>query len=240
MSCGWKIYALKIICHNHLSHFIGYKPEVHIWYVRLIVIYYFLAPFLNMLRVRSRYLFMALMAVIAMFTFVCNGWLVANGDVCPTSVSRSYFCYMVYMGVGYGLSRISFSIWRLGLSMTIVFIGGYILFTSLMAHSYFLWYDHPLVAIMAFGLFYLVRCIFSQRKSHPLVVEMSKMSYGIYLSHFLMIYIVGYAMQNHQWSMGRFYIAFILVATVDMALIYMVNKLSKNLSSYMFRISLLV
>lgn len=212
-----------------------HKPEVHIWYVRLIVIYYLLAPFLNMLRVRRRYLFMALMAVIAMFTFVYNGWLVVKGDACPTSVGRSYFCYMVYMGVGYGLSRLSFSRWRLALSMASVFLGGYILYLSVMAHSYFLWYDHPLVAIMAFGLFYLVRSIFSQRKSHPLVVEMSKMSYGIYLSHFLLIYLVEYAMLNLQWSMGRFYIAFVLVATVDMALIWMMNRASKRLSLLAFR-----
>ena len=212
-----------------------HKPEVHIWYVRLIVIYYLLAPFLNMLRVRYKYMFGVLMLVIAMFTFVYNGWLVVKCDACPTSVSRSYFCYMVYMGVGYGLSRISFSRRRLCWAMASVFLGGYILYLSLMAHSYFLWYDHPLVAIMAFGLFYLVRSIFSQRKSHPLVVEMSKMSYGIYLSHFLLVYLVEYAMLNHQWSMGLFYMVFIFVAVVDIALIWMVNKLSKNLSSFTFR-----
>lgn len=104
-----------------------------------------------------------------------------------------------------------------------------------LAICYFLWYDHPLVAIMAFGLFYLVRSIFSQRKSHSFVVEMSKMSYGIYLSHFLLIYLVEYAMLNHQWSTGRFYIAFVFVAAVDIALIWLANRASKRWSLFAFR-----
>lgn len=139
------------------------------------------------------------------------------------------------MGVGYCLSRISFSRFRLGLSMVCVLLCGHVLYVSLMDGSYFLWYDHPLVAIMAFGLFYLIRCIFSQKKSNSVVIEISKMSYGIYLSHFLLIYLVEYVMLYHQWSIGLFYMAFILVAVLDIALVWMVNKILKNMSSFMFR-----
>lgn len=55
-----------------------HKPEVHLWYVRLIVIYYLLIPFLNRLRSKRISVYISLLIVIAAFTFIYNGYPLAE------------------------------------------------------------------------------------------------------------------------------------------------------------------
>lgn len=67
-------------------------------------------------------------------------------------------------------------------------LGGGLLYLSLVKEDYFLWYDHPLIALVAIGVFYVIRYLSSSLKVSESIVEISKMSYGIYLSHFILIY----------------------------------------------------
>lgn len=101
-----------------------HKPEVHLWYVRLIVIYYLLIPFLNCLRSKRFSFYISLLIVIAAFTFIYNGWLILKGDLCPTNSNRSYFCYLIYMAIGYKISRIKLSKSIFAISFILAIVGG--------------------------------------------------------------------------------------------------------------------
>ena len=100
------------------------KPEVHLWYVRVIVVYYLLIPFLNRLRINSKWLFVVLLALVATFTFAYNAWLIYEGNLCPTTPNRSYFCYLIYMTAGFVLARQSLSPKKLYAAVFMLLIGG--------------------------------------------------------------------------------------------------------------------
>ncbi len=101
-----------------------HKPEVHLWYVRLIVIYYLAIPSLNLLKDKWRLGLVVLLGLVTVFSFGYNAWLILRGDMCPTSPSRSYFCYLVYMAVGYWLSQVSISRKSLLLAVVFLILGG--------------------------------------------------------------------------------------------------------------------
>ena len=102
----------------------AHKPEVHLWYVRLIVIYYLLIPFLNRLRSKQISVYISLLIVIAAFTFIYNGWLILKGDLCPTNSNRSYFCYLIYMAIGYKMNRIKLSKSIFAIFIILAIVGG--------------------------------------------------------------------------------------------------------------------
>ena len=211
------------------------KPEVHLWYVRLIVIYYLLIPFLNCLRSKRFSFYISLLIVIAAFTFIYNGWLILKGDICPTNSNRSYFCYLIYMAIGYKMSRIKLSKSILAISFILAIVGGHILFLSLMRVNYFLWYDNPMIALISMSLFYIIRHLCNSFKDNKLIVEISKMSYGIYLSHFILIYIIGKCMQYYGCNMGIFYLSLLAVILIDFTIILGVKKITPKFSKIFFR-----
>ena len=212
-----------------------HKPEVHLWYVRLILLYYLAIPFVNLLRSKCSVVFGALLILIAGFTFIYNGCLIYQGDLCPTSSSRSYFCYLIYMAMGYWLSRISISRTSISLASIVAVLGGHVLYKSLIASSYFLWYDNPMIAIIAFCIFYLLRAFFSKSKQNSCIVEISKMTYGIYLSHFILIYVACYFMKNASWSIVIFYLTWMTVLLVDVLWLWVVKRCSCKVSKVIHR-----
>lgn len=213
-----------------------HKPEVHLWYVRLIVIYYLALPLLNLLRCRWKTVFMLLLVLVISFTFLYNGWMIYQGDACPTSSSRSYFCYIVYMAAGYGLSQVRLrGIMSLGF-LPLAIVGGYVLYLSLMKYRYFLWYDNPMLAIMAMSLFCLIRYLFSSvpAKGH-IAEEVSQMSYGVYLSHFVFIYGIGRVMKTCVCNPFLLYGALLAVFVIDVLLLFVAKKKFPKGSKILFR-----
>lgn len=227
-----KPFSLKelILCMTFV-----HKPEVHLWYVRLILLYYLAIPFVNLLRSKCSVAFGALLILIAGFTFIYNGWLICQCDLCPTSSSRSYFCYLIYMAMGYWLSGASVTRTRIPLVAIVAVLGGHVLYKSLIASSYFLWYDNPMIAIIAFCLFYLLRASFSKSKPNSSIVEISKMTYGIYLSHFVLIYVTCYLMKNASWSIVLFYLTWMTVLLVDVLWLWLVKRCSCKVSKVIHR-----
>lgn len=100
-----------------------HKPEVHLWYVRVILICYLTVPFINMLRRKCGFIVWPLLFLLVGFTFCYNGWLILNSSMCPTSPTRSYFCYFVYMALGYWLSRTQVS-WKGIVPMVLIVVSG--------------------------------------------------------------------------------------------------------------------
>lgn len=213
----------------------AHKPEVHLWYVRLIVIYYLLIPFLNRLRSKRISVYISLLIVIAAFTFIYNGWLILKGDICPTNSNRSYFCYLIYMAIGYKMSRIKLSKSILAISCILAIVGGHILFLSLTRVNYFLWYDNPMIALISLCLFYIIHHLCNSFKDNKLIVEISKMSYGIYLSHFILIYIIGKCMQYYGCNIGIFYLSLFSIILIEFAIIWGVKRITPKFSKVFFR-----
>jgi surface polysaccharide O-acyltransferase-like enzyme len=211
-----------------------HKPEVHLWYVRFIVMYYLLTPFICMLKNKSSMGFILVLVVTVTFTFGYNAWLIATGDLCPTNSNRSYFCYLAYMAAGYWLGCVNVSGKNLCLAITLVVVGGGILCFTLLKTNYFLWYDNPLLALLALGLFYLIRIMCAKLKTRQWIVEISKMSYGIYLSHFLLMYVGIWIMKYLGYSVIIFYGIGAAVLIIDVAVIAVVKRLPK-LSRLIYR-----
>lgn len=212
-----------------------HKPEVHLWYVRLIVIYYLSVPLLYFLRHNHKRVFDCMVLMVLGLTFVYNGWLIWNHDLCPTNPVRSYFCYLVYMVIGYELSRFTLSIYKHVCFCLMAIIGGGLLFFSLMRVDYFLWYDNPMIALEAMGVFYVIRCSCFSLKMNKSIVEISKMSYGIYLSHFILIYIAAYFMRCLDCDSVVYYLMMIGVIVIDIIVISMVKRFLPKLSKVIFR-----
>lgn len=101
-----------------------HKPEVHLWYVRMIVGYYLMLPLLSVLMRRWKAGFVFLACMVFAFTFLYNGWLMIGGSDCPTSSSRSYFCYLVYMAIGYAVAKSDNSCKKAWLYAGMIVLGG--------------------------------------------------------------------------------------------------------------------
>lgn len=109
------------------------------------------------------------------------------------------------------------------------------LYLSLVREDYFLWYDHPLIALVAIGVFYVIRYLSSSLKVSESIVEISKMSYGIYLSHFILIYMAVDYMQCFVCDIVVFYLTLIGVFVIDIIVISMVKRYIPKFSNVFFR-----
>ncbi len=104
-----------------------------------------------------------------------------------------------------------------------------------MNNPYFLWYDNPLLAVMAFGLFFLLRTAFAKGGWSRGVVEMSKMTYGIYLSHFMLVYLVSEMVKTNRWNFIWFYLVWLAVVILDIGFLCGVKYFLKKASRVLFR-----
>lgn len=216
-----------------------HKPEVHLWYVRIIVIYYLAVPLFNILRSKSKYIYTIIFVAVVILSFVYNGWLIMRGNPCPTTPARSYLCYFAYMAIGYQLSIIEISYIRIIIASVMFLLCGGGAILSLMYTHYFLWYDNPLLAVAAGGLFYVIRALFRYMDGssglNKSLSEISKMSYGIYLSHFMLIYVWGVWKNVHGVSMMTVYVALSLLFFFCVFLIYMTKQKLPRMSIIVFR-----
>lgn len=215
--------------------FFAHKPEVHLWYVRLIILYYLMLPFLNQLRKKWKGGFVGLVCIIVAFTFLYNGWLIFHGSPCPTSSSRSYFCYIVYMAVAYALSKNNIAKMCTWIFVVLGILGGYVLYLSMMSNSYFLWYDNPLLAVVAICLFVLIRVGLEHVSKCGILGEVSRMSYGIYLSHFLLVYLAGMVLEGKTCGILVFYLVWGAILLFDAAVIFGMKRVSARIAKILFR-----
>ncbi len=212
-----------------------HKPEVHLWYVRMIVGYYLMLPLLSVLMHRRKASFVCLTCMVVAFTFLHNGWLILDGSNCPTSSSRSYFCYLVYMVLGYAVAKSSVTKMIVWILAAFAILGGGILYHSLMNNSYFLWYDNPMLAVVAVGLFGLLKAGFIRVKQCQAVVEVSKMSYGIYLSHFLLVYLAERLLEDRSCGIPVFYLGWVVILLLDAVVVFGVKLGSTGMAKILFR-----
>lgn len=133
------------------------------------------------------------------------------------------------------MNRIKLSKSIFAIFIILAIVGGHILFLSLTRVNYFLWYDNPMIALISLSLFYIIRHLCNPFKDNKLIVEISKMSYGIYLSHFILIYIIGKCMQYYGCNMGIFYLSLLSVILIDFTIIWGVKRITPKFSKVFFR-----
>lgn len=92
-----------------------------------------------------------------------------------------------------------------------------------------------MIALVSMSLFYIIRHLCNSFKDNKLIVEISKMSYGIYLSHFILIYIIGKCMQYYGCNIGIFYLSLFSIILIEFAIIWGVKKIMPKFSKVFFR-----
>lgn len=218
------------------------KPEVHLWYVRLITIYYLLTPVLVHLHTHHRHIFYSLLSAITLFTFVYNGYLVFSGSPCPTTSVLSYTCYLIYMYAGYRISQSRMPDIVIPIFIVTIPLVSLLLFYSITTYGYMLWYDNPLILILSLSLFATIKHLFQKpprttalRLSPRVVTSLSSMTYGIYLSHFLFIYPLQHLLPYIGYTIPTFLLSFVIVTTLTILLILTIKALTPALSRIVFR-----
>lgn len=92
-----------------------------------------------------------------------------------------------------------------------------------------------MIALISMSLFYIIRHLCNSFKNNKSIVEISKMSYGIYLSHFILIYIIGKCMQYYGCNIGIFYLSLLSIILIEFAIIWGVKKIMPKFSKVFFR-----
>lgn len=92
-----------------------------------------------------------------------------------------------------------------------------------------------MIALISMSLFYIIRHLCNSFKDNKLIVEISKMSYGIYLSHFILIYIIDKFMQYYGCNIGIFYLSLFSIILIDFIIIGGVRKMMPKFSKVFFR-----
>lgn len=92
-----------------------------------------------------------------------------------------------------------------------------------------------MIALISLSLFYIIRHLCNSFKDNKLIVEISKMSYGIYLSHFILIYMIGRFMLFYGCTIGIFYLSLLAVILIDITIIWSVKKVIPIFSKVLFR-----
>lgn len=168
------------------------KPEVHLWYIRMILMYYALIPLLSYLCHKKRTLFIMVVVSAFLVNFCWIGYdiLVCRNHI-PTHSGLSMSCYMVYLAIGYWIENKKWNI--SSCFSTILFVIGVFSIIYLRQEDYFrfFWYDNPFVLMASVGLFSLVKNTSIKSVKSRYFEELSKMTFGVYLCHMLFLYIVG-------------------------------------------------
>ena len=213
------------------------KPVPHMWYIRVIVLYYMFIPLFVCLLKKYRICLICLLCLISGITFLYNGYLIlVQHESFPTNSVLSISCYLVYMVFGYYIvgveKKIPQQVFFLAFSLSVV------LLVLLRLYNYFAfyWYDNPLVLIASVSLFKYIKIICGEISVKSWIVDMSKITFGVYLSHMLIIIyvikpIVGFFLINNIFAYPLI-LFFVLLCSI--CLIKIIHKVPIA-SSVLFR-----
>lgn len=172
------------------------KAAAHLWYIRMIVAYYIILPGIAYLlhHKNKRWILWVLCTISFCLTFGLNAYHMIIGNAQISDSKIVYFSYLIYFVAGYAVSNKFLEktpLWFLNILSIAMLICLYMVAAKGHA-SWYLWYDNPLVLIGSITLFELFRRI-TLTISVPegllprCIIALSKMSFGIYLSHFIIV-----------------------------------------------------
>lgn len=211
------------------------KPEEHLWYIRMIILYYLFMPFISrMLKFHSALFFLLLLCCAA--SFVYSGYLiVCRHEIFPTIPGLSFFCYLIYMYIGFCIFNGYLNIHPLLCSIICVCSLSLICYFRSIEWFRFFWYDNPLCLLASISIFGLVKSAFSNVSGNKYLIELSKMTFGVYLCHMLFLRYGSILYTFHSLPFCVSYI-FVLLLTLgfSVALIIFIKKYT-CLSKFLFR-----
>lgn len=165
------------------------KPSDHLWYIRMILIYYMMLPFIVYINQKYRRAFFLLFLIALTITFLYNGYdcLFRNNPV-PTQSGLSLISYLAYMALGNWISRKKISVVMVGFALISFCLGFCALEWSIMIGKLkFIWYDNPFVLCMTVPLFIIIRFLFINHVSRKFTESISNMTFGVYLCHMVIL-----------------------------------------------------
>lgn len=214
------------------------KPEVHLWYIRMVIIYYLAMPVIVYLHKNHIRLFIVLTAIIAIVTFGWNLFLILfEHTPAPTTSGLSLSCYIVYMAVGYHCAVLHGNVIRGKILMA---LAGAVSMTILVVLRYnnwfrFMWYDNPFVMVAAICIFSSVKELFKDAVRNDLLADMSNMIFGVYLCHVMFMYpMMEYVQTNINPSLPAFLVVELSLLVISFSVVK-VSGLFPSLSKLLFR-----
>lgn len=215
------------------------KPIEHLWYIRMIVMYYFLMPIISYLINRKQTITIIISSIIFIITFGYNGYMIFNYNMYPTTPGLSYSCYFIYFICGYYLSNGLLKRIKTIYIFIVFILSFFILAYTHFKNKYFIWYDNPYLLILSTLLFEMINRIHIRKEEKYCFIEkISIMSFGIYLIH--MVYII--LLKDFLISLSKTYpIDFIyytfglVIITISILFIKMVNIISGKIGYILFR-----
>lgn len=193
-SCLWYVIYMFVIQHESLSielfiktlFFIN-KPTPHLWYLRMILIYYAVLPLMVYIRKRWTAVYYIVMLAVVGFVFAKTTIMLLNCEEYPTVSGLSMLVYWGYMEFGRCLSNMNKC-----KSKYVMYLVEFFAVVSYVSLSFilknrehlFLWYDNIFVAGISLGVFVLLTQVASAYKTE-MMTTFAKQSFGIYLIHVL-------------------------------------------------------
>lgn len=219
-----------------------YKPEIHLWYIRMICMYYIAMPFISYLH-KKETLTIAVISIIFCITFLYNGYLIYEGEIFPTTPGLSYTCYLLYLLGGYYISSRktrSINIYIIIATLTISIM---LLFYTHNKNHYMVWYDNPFILIISLSLFELIYRKTENFKITPqskhiinIISDISSMSFGIYLSHMIFIIIARHYFTHLNNDIDIIiYLIALIILLLSILLIKITKKINSKLAYIIFR-----
>lgn len=241
----WIIFYF--LCNQHFSFrellyniALIHKPEIHLWYIRMIILYYIAMPIISYLVTKAKILMIFITSIIICATFIYNGFLIYKGYPYPTTSGLSYTCYLIYLLAGYYISKQRFSSINHCIFLSIIILSFIGLFLSHWKNHYMIWYDNPFILLISVSLFELIYRITKKINltSHDnrlikIISDLSNMTFGIYLSHMLFIIVLRHYCNEIINSRNINIIIYpltIIIIVCTIAIIKITKKINKDLS----------
>ena len=217
-----------------------HKPSNHLWYIRMIVLYYLAMPLISYVMKNCKSLLYIIISLVLCY-FLYNGYRIFNGINFPSTSGVSYGCYILYILGGYYISQNNFlerakSIYIYILSMMLLVV----LFYTVKQYDYFLWYDNPFILLFSYSLFVLFyRWTKDLRiKYSNWITELSIMTFGIYLIHMIFIIPVNrHALEyvENCNTNALVYILTVVAFVCSVLAIRLIKKWNSKFSYWLFR-----
>lgn len=168
---------------------------VHLWYMRVITVLYILLPFL------SRFVKPLKSFTLCAWIGICMLPFILSKELCSIKLLSTVFPYIGYFVLGYIISN------RVEIktrSKNIMLISSLVLIISILVayiidlrfngvdFFHFHWYSSSFtILISSIALFILLRELFEKYSTcPPIIANLSKCSFGIYLSHYIILLVI--------------------------------------------------
>lgn len=166
------------------------KPEAHLWYVRMILLYYLFMPLLSNLRQKHERSFVCAVAVAALLTFGWNVARLCQHEPAPTTSGLSLLCYLVYLALGYYFTHRNWNIPRLALLAACLASTVFLTYIRAIGVFSFMWYDNPLALLASASAFLLAKRFRPSETVQSRMAALANMTFGVYLSHVFILKII--------------------------------------------------